>query len=428
MPRQCAIIVNPTSGSYSVKKLQRVIATLQSHNLAPELLLTQGPDDAARFARRLCTEQEAPLIIAAGGDGTVNEVLNGLVPGKGTLAVLPLGTSNVLAMELGIASLPEAVERIIRGETRPLPVGLLAKGGVQRYFSLMAGIGLDGAVVEGVRLCEKRIIGKGAYFLAALRLLVNWESGRLHVLAKEGEFDCHSVIVCNAAKYAGKFLLARQVDLFTPRFEVICVSGGSRSGAGGRGQQFYAGAAGDPWRQGDPAGWRLLRPCAGDHQRGAGVCPADRLTVNSCKEALRMNQDQEHLKMLSIFHYVVGGLTGLFACFALIYVAVGIGVLLGPACSSHPQGGVPANAFGWLFIIIGAMFFLGGWALAIAIIVAGRFLAARKRRIYCLVVAGIACMFMPFGTILGIFTIIVLMRPSVQELFEAVPSAGAPGQ
>jgi len=141
-----------------------------------------------------------------------------------------------------------------------------------------------------------------------------------------------------------------------------------------------------------------------------------------------MNQDQEHLKMLSIFHYVVGGLTGLFACFALIYVAVGIGVLLGPACSSHPQGGVPANAFGWLFIIIGAMFFLGGWALAIAIIVAGRFLAARKRRIYCLVVAGIACMFMPFGTILGIFTIIVLMRPSVQELFEAVPSAGAPGQ
>jgi len=229
LPKQCAIIVNPTSGSYSAKKLQRVIATLQSHNLAPELLLTQGPDDAERFARRLCTEQEAPLIIAAGGDGTVNGVLNGLVPGRGTLAVLPLGTSNVLAKELGISSLPEAVERIIRGETRPLPVGVLAKGGALRYFSLMAGIGLDGAVVEGVRLREKRIIGKGAYLLAALRHLVNWESGRLHVLAREGEFDCHSIIVCNAAKYGGKFLLARQVDLFTPHFEVICVNGGSRS-------------------------------------------------------------------------------------------------------------------------------------------------------------------------------------------------------
>ncbi len=73
--------------------------------------------------------------------------------------------------------------------------------------------------------------------------------------------------------------------------------------------------------------------------------------------------------------------------------------------------------FGWLFIVVGAMAISLGWTLALLVLIAGRQLAARRRYTYCLVVAGLECLFMPFGTVLGVFTILVLARPSVKALF-----------
>ena len=74
---------------------------------------------------------------------------------------------------------------------------------------------------------------------------------------------------------------------------------------------------------------------------------------------------------------------------------------------------------GWIFIIVATVLILLGWALAIAMFLSGRCVARRTRYMYCFVVAGVECLMMPFGTVLGVFTIIVLSRPSVKALFQS---------
>ena len=131
-----------------------------------------------------------------------------------------------------------------------------------------------------------------------------------------------------------------------------------------------------------------------------------------------MSQDEHHLKLLSIFHYVVGGLTALIACCPMLHLTFGIFMLVAPDSMESTGEGPPA-IFGWVFIVIPGMIILGGWALAICVILTGRFLSQRRRHLFCLVIAGIECLMMPFGTVLGVFTIIVLTKESVREMFLA---------
>lgn len=229
MARRCFLIVNPTSGSFSQRKIEQVVTALARKGLDPVLLPTASALDAPLFASRICAENTDPLILVAGGDGTLNAVLNGLEPGAATLGVIPLGTSNVLARELKIRSIDDAVNRVARGECRPIAVGELQSGGQQRRFLLMAGVGVDGAVVKGVRLAEKRALGKLAYLLSALRLFFAWDRAELQVTAGGETLSCHSVIACNAARYGGNFLLAPQGDLFSPGLQVVCIKGGRLS-------------------------------------------------------------------------------------------------------------------------------------------------------------------------------------------------------
>ncbi len=129
-----------------------------------------------------------------------------------------------------------------------------------------------------------------------------------------------------------------------------------------------------------------------------------------------MNQDEEHLRLLSIFHYVVAGIIGLFGCLPCLHLAVGIALVSG-AFPVQP-GEEWMNLIGGIFfIVLASVFILVGWSLAVAVFLVGRFLTRRTHYLYCLVVAGIECIFMPFGTVLGIFTIIVLNRPSVKASF-----------
>lgn len=129
-----------------------------------------------------------------------------------------------------------------------------------------------------------------------------------------------------------------------------------------------------------------------------------------------MTQDEQHLQLLSIFHYVVGALAGLFALFPSLYVIFGLFLLFSPE-SFAGQGPPPPAFFGLFMVIFGAVFVTIGGTLAGCIIAAGRCLTRRRRYLFCLVMAGIECILMPFGTVLGVFTIIVLMRESVKELF-----------
>ncbi|MHB1037459.1 MAG: hypothetical protein ACYC35_18870 [Pirellulales bacterium] len=133
-----------------------------------------------------------------------------------------------------------------------------------------------------------------------------------------------------------------------------------------------------------------------------------------------MEQDLQHLRLLSIFHYVVGGLMALVACFPIIHLVIGILIVSGNLGADQSHQGLPPE-FGWIFIIVAVPMILVGWMLALAIVVAGRFLAGRVHPMYCLIVAGIESCFIPFGTALGVLTIIVLERPSVKAMFQAPP-------
>ena len=122
------------------------------------------------------------------------------------------------------------------------------------------------------------------------------------------------------------------------------------------------------------------------------------------------------MKLLSVFHYVVGGMAALFACFPLIHVVLGILFLVMPEKFGHGHDQPPAFV-GLLFIIIGGFIILAGWTLGTIIILTGRFIARRRHYTFCFVIACIECLFMPVGTVLGVFTILVLNRPSVKQLF-----------
>jgi hypothetical protein len=133
-----------------------------------------------------------------------------------------------------------------------------------------------------------------------------------------------------------------------------------------------------------------------------------------------VNQDIQQLRLLSIFHYVVAGLAALFACFPILHLVMGLFLVFSPDSFEHgPRANDPMAAMiGTLFIVIASSFILTGWAFAVCVLVAGRNLAQHHRYTFCLVMAALMCMFMPFGTVLGVLTILVLMRPSVKPLFE----------
>jgi len=140
-----------------------------------------------------------------------------------------------------------------------------------------------------------------------------------------------------------------------------------------------------------------------------------------------MNQDFEHLRLLSIFHYVVGALAALFACFPILHLILGI-VFVVVSRNPDARGDAPPEFFGWIMIGVASFFILLGWCVAACIVSAGRCLSKQNHYTFCLVVAAIECMFMPFGTVLGVFTIIVLVRESVRDLFarnEGLPLASA---
>ena len=227
-PSGCAVIINRLSGSYSEKKVEYVRTFLYKQGLAPSIHVLQDFLEVLTVTRQICKEHHNPIIIVGGGDGTINGVLNSINPGVATLAALPFGTSNVLTRELGIQSMEGALHRIARGNSRLASVGLIEKDSVRKYFLLMAGIGFDGFIVKGVRVAEKRLFGKAAYAISTLRHFLNWEQDLMMVTAGTGTLECHSLIVCNAARYAGKFRIAPGASLFEPELEVICIKNPAR--------------------------------------------------------------------------------------------------------------------------------------------------------------------------------------------------------
>lgn len=129
--------------------------------------------------------------------------------------------------------------------------------------------------------------------------------------------------------------------------------------------------------------------------------------------------DEEHLRLLSIFHYVLAAFGLIPACLPLLYVAFGGVMMANPAFLHDAKGEGPPAFVGFLILAFGAFFALFAWSMLVCVFLSGRFLAKRKNRTFSIVVAAMLCLFTPLGTILGIFTLIALTKDSVRQLYEA---------
>ena len=128
-----------------------------------------------------------------------------------------------------------------------------------------------------------------------------------------------------------------------------------------------------------------------------------------------MNQDQHHLKLLSIFHYVVGGMAFLFALIPTIHLTIGTMMVTGRLGGRGDA--VPLEMVGTLLIVIALLWMISAVTYGVCLILSGRALSAGRSYTFSMVMAAISCAFMPFGTVLGVFTLLVLMRPSVRTLY-----------
>lgn len=226
--RHAVIIANRGAGSFSATRMDRVCRSLNAAGMETVQLFRSDFAEMEEAAREVSSRDDAPLVIAAGGDGTIAAVFNGLAGNRATCAILPMGTANVMAIELGLQTEEAAISRIVAGESRPFTAGLVRGASRSSRFFLMAGVGLDGHIVRKVTPEQKKRFGKGAYLLAALKHLRAWETGRLRVDTPTAEFNCHSIIICNAALYGGAFTLAPSASLFTPTLDLVAVTGSSR--------------------------------------------------------------------------------------------------------------------------------------------------------------------------------------------------------
>lgn len=133
---------------------------------------TEGPLAAIRIASKAAA-RKVPLVIACGGDGSVNEVANGLVGSESTMGTIPGGTSNIWAREIDLDNKPlEAVQRMVYGERRLIDTGKVG----DRHFVLFAGFGIDAAVTQNTSLRVKSRLGAAAYAMSAARQALGWRA------------------------------------------------------------------------------------------------------------------------------------------------------------------------------------------------------------------------------------------------------------
>lgn len=228
--RDAVLIVNPTAGGgRSVKQLDEARRVFRKAGIETELMNTAAAGEATHLARR-AVEESRQLVIVCGGDGTVNEVVNGLACSQVPLAVLPAGTANVLAKELRLPwNLPRAAELLVHAQYRRIALGLAIPdqaSGEPRYFLSVAGAGADGALVAAVRPEFKRQAGILAYWQEGLRQLTRYDFPlfRTQMAGTATNIDASLVIVGRTKHYGGPFKITTEADLMQPEFELAFVT------------------------------------------------------------------------------------------------------------------------------------------------------------------------------------------------------------
>jgi diacylglycerol kinase (ATP) len=231
MKKTVHLIVNPVAGGNARSSIRKAQDIFANAGYEVVLHLTTRTGDAEQFARDISAASgpRMPLVVAAGGDGTINEVANGLVGSRLPMAILPFGTTSVLAREIGVPldDIDAAVDYAITEQPRPVSLGRVAfENSVTRFFVLMAGIGFDGEVVHRVNPTLKRLIGKGAYVLSTVRSVFSYKPNSLTITYSRmdgsvAKAQGTSIIVSNAARYGGDYMITPQARLTVPSLELM---------------------------------------------------------------------------------------------------------------------------------------------------------------------------------------------------------------
>lgn len=214
------VIFNPTAGHRRAYGLWRVLDLLMANGVRLELAETSHAGHATELARD-AARAGAPLVVAAGGDGTVAEVANGLIGGACRLGVIPLGTANVLARELALPFAPSAIAASLAfSRTTVLWPGLARSAQGERLFVQMVGVGFDAQVVHHLSLPLKRAFGRGAYVLQGFREMARYSHTPIRMRLDGVEVEAASAIISKGRLYAGPYTLAPEATPTEPGFHV----------------------------------------------------------------------------------------------------------------------------------------------------------------------------------------------------------------
>ena len=234
MPKRRAVLIsNPNAGRGGAQRalsVKRFCEHLKAHGVDVELLNTTRPGDATQMAERAAKDGVREVIVS-GGDGTINEALQGLIGTGARLGVWPCGTANVLARELDLPFGAEAAAEVIaRGKRRRIHIGcaINERTGERRYFLLMAGVGLDASIVRRVRPRLKRRVGEAAFWYSGLEHLAGWQPVPFDVEVDGQTFPATFAAIGNAAHYGGNLAITPRARLDQPEFEICIINSRSR--------------------------------------------------------------------------------------------------------------------------------------------------------------------------------------------------------
>lgn len=201
MIRHLPLIYNPAAGGQGGRRVRRALKVLEELGVEAELLPTSGGGSATGLARQ-AVDRGLPRLAVAGGDGTINEVVNGLAGNETELAIIPTGTANVLARELDVPLKAASAARLAaRGDSTRIDLGLAGK----RYFTLMAGIGFDALVIKNLNPVLKRSIRRAAFPVAGVLTYLQRELPLITVRSREHSAEGYFVVASNSRYYGGRF-------------------------------------------------------------------------------------------------------------------------------------------------------------------------------------------------------------------------------
>lgn len=228
--REALIIFNANAGRARAKRLEDARAILARQGIETELVCTDAPGAGTILARQAARDRRH-LVIVCGGDGTVNEVVNGLAGSEVPLALLPAGTANVLAKELVLPwSLEKAAALLARSQLRRIALGLVTTENGQRqgrYFLSVGGAGPDAAIINGVNPTLKKHSGTWAYWAEGFRQLTQYSFPRFRATAGDRTIEATLIVVGRTKHYGGPFRITTEADLHDNQFEVmLCTARG----------------------------------------------------------------------------------------------------------------------------------------------------------------------------------------------------------